>query len=423
MAVATHCSDSFAMPSLPSIADLDLLATKYPNVFAAVLIGTILLLMLLRVRYVRTRPRVRPPSLIPSFLSSLTLYQALKGFEALGKVTPLTDFDYTKEAPRKWRPFKKIYNLTMALEKATLDDLITIDRNHPDRILERRRLHGVLERKATDILHHDHPCYSAAEQGTQELYDSITSYLPVRYPTIYRKVQGMFWWPEYLHTSLTCPASAFNDFSKAHNENNIPMKCPEDVRQGLLNISSTLDEDFLVLVPAEDGDGYILASYITCFPQGFETSTLLGKRVREIHGPVPKYKEKLQSSMERFFDRMEVGKFVRRANWSCATTNKLYTGDVQTHFHAGEEREEEDIRPEQCLLRTEAQILFRLPKTRALVFVIKTYTYPLEDIKAEGLGPDLADAIEGLEKGNVPEIFTYKRGPVWAEKVKAYLRN
>lgn len=310
----------------------------------------------------------------------------------------------------------------MALEKASLNDLISIDKNRMDRITERKRLHGVLGRKAMDILHYHHPCYSAAEQGTKEFYELITSYLPVRYPSIYTKVRSFSWKAEYLHTSLTCSASVFN-MSPRHAENDIPTKCPEDVREGLLNISSTLDEDFLVLVPAEDGDGYILGAYITCFPQGFETSTILGKRVREIHGPVPKYKEKLQSSMERFFDRMEVGKFVRRANWSCATTDKLYTGDIQTHFHAGEEREEEDIRPEQCLQRTEAQILFRLPKTRALVFVIKTYTYPLDNIKAEGLGPDLADAIEGLEKGNVKEIFEYKRGPVWAEKVKAYLRS
>ena len=304
----------------------------------------------------------------------------------------------------------------MALEKASLNDLISIDNNREDRIRERKRLHGILGRKAMDILHYDHPCYSAAEKATTEFYELITSYLPVRYPSIYTKVRSFFWNAEYLHTSLTCSASLFNDMSPRHAENDIPTKCPEDVRKGLLNISSTLDEDFLILVPAEDDIGYILGAYITCFPQGFETSTILGKRVRDIHGPVPKYKERLQSSMERFFDRIEVGKFVRRTNWSCATTDKLYTGDIQTHFHAGDnseksEEEMEDIRPEQCLQRTEAQILFRLPKTRALVFVIKTYTYPLEDVKAEGLGPDLADAIEGLEKGNVKEIFEYKRGP------------
>lgn len=311
----------------------------------------------------------------------------------------------------------------MALEKASLNDLITIDKNQLDRITQRRQLHGVLGRKATDILPYNHPCYTAAEDGTKEFYELITSYLPVRYPTIYQKVQGMFWWPEYLHTDLNCPASALNDFSAAHGNHDIPINCPKDVREGLTNISFTLDEDFLVLVPAEDGDGYILGSYIACFPQGFDTSTLLGKRVRDIHAPVPKYDEKLKTSMERFFDRMETGKFVRRANWSLATTSKLYTGDVQTHYHEGEERLQEEFKPEECFQRTEAQILFRLPRTRALVFVIKTYLYILKEIKDEGLGDEFADAIEGLTKGNVPEIFTYKRGPVWAEQVKAYLRS
>ena len=43
----------------------------------------------------------------------------------------------------------------MALEKATLNDLISIDKIHLDRITERRRLHSVLGRKAMDILHYD----------------------------------------------------------------------------------------------------------------------------------------------------------------------------------------------------------------------------------------------------------------------------
>ena len=130
--------------------------------------------------------------------------------------------------------------------------------------------------------------------------------------------------------------------------------------------------------------------------------------------------------MERYFDRLETGKFVRRVNWSMATSDRLYTGDVQTHFHEGEEKEEDErdeFRVDECFQRSEAQILFRLPSTGALVFVIKTYLYTLKEIKGEGLGPEFANAIEGLEKGNVPEIFRYKRGPLWAEKVKAFLRN
>jgi hypothetical protein len=57
-----------------------------------------------------------------------------------------------------------------------------------------------------------------------------------------------------------------------------------------------------------------------------------------------------------------------------------------------------------------------------LCFNFKTYLYPLKEIREEGSGGELADAIEGLMEGSVPEMFFYKRGVVWGEKVKEYLR-
>lgn len=47
----------------------------------------------------------------------------------------------------------------------------------------------------------------------------------------------------------------------------------------------------------------------------------------------------------------------------------------------------------------------------------------LRDIKLEGLGDDLADAIDGLKSGNAPVMNVYKRGPVWGNAVKDYLRS
>ena len=61
----------------------------------------------------------------------------------------------------------------------------------------------------------------------------------------------------------------------------------------------------------------------------------------------------------------------------------------------------------------ELQTLTRLPKTRAIIFPFKTYLYPLEDIKDEGLGPQLIEAIEGLQKGNAPGMFKYKGAVRW----------
>jgi hypothetical protein len=68
-------------------------------------------------------------------------------------------------------------------------------------------------------------------------------------------------------------------------------------------------------------------------------------------------------------------------------------------------------------------MLHRLPITKALVFSFKTYMYPLKDIKDEGLGEELAQAIDGLKEGSVPAMHFYKRGVVWGEAVKTYLRS
>ena len=46
----------------------------------------------------------------------------------------------------------------------------------------------------------------------------------------------------------------------------------------------------------------------------------------------------------------------------------------------------------------------------------------MSELKAEGLGPDLADAIEGLSKGNAPGMWTYKSAVRWGKGVCEYLR-
>lgn len=71
----------------------------------------------------------------------------------------------------------------------------------------------------------------------------------------------------------------------------------------------------------------------------------------------------------------------------------------------------------------ELQTLTRLPETRAILFSFKTYLYRLSDMKADGEGPGLADAIEGLKAGNAPGMWIYKGGGKWAERVCEYLRS
>ena len=56
-----------------------------------------------------------------------------------------------------------------------------------------------------------------------------------------------------------------------------------------------------------------------------------------------------------------------------------------------------------------------------LVFAFKTYLYSIREIKEEGLGKELAEAIDGVKDGSLPEMYWYKRGPEWGDAVKKYL--
>lgn len=71
----------------------------------------------------------------------------------------------------------------------------------------------------------------------------------------------------------------------------------------------------------------------------------------------------------------------------------------------------------------ELQSLTRLAETKFLLFCFKTYLYPLEILKNDGSGAELADAIEGLQRGNAPGMHKYKSAIRWGKSVVQYLRS
>lgn len=241
-----------------------------------------------------------------------------------------------------------------------------------------------------------------AKPAVDELYTWLVStYLPSRFPTMFSKTEK----------------GTMNNVT-----GELMVSQPsQDPIHSLQILGENLDEEFLLLLPSDDGDGYTLKAYVTCFPSGFNTLEKFNLKLRDIHKPVPGYKEKLELSMDRFFDRLEVGKIVMRSNWGISTTSRLFVPSGN-HLYAGESAEEEDINLEDTNMRCERQMLWRLPDTKAIVFSFKTYMYPLQQIKDEGLGEELAKAIDGLKEGSVPAMHFYKKGVVWGESVKEFLR-
>jgi hypothetical protein len=49
--------------------------------------------------------------------------------------------------------------------------------------------------------------------------------------------------------------------------------------------------------------------------------------------------------------------------------------------------------------------------------------YPLDSIKAEGLGSQLAEAVDGLRNGSSPMMYMYKNAVSWGKVVQDYLRS
>jgi hypothetical protein len=271
-------------------------------------------------------------------------------------VEPLETFDWKTTEPLQIRPFKPKYHLTMgghtnpsphgqdlvlltepgdgntALENLEPSELLLIDKNYKDRIELRRDL--IKEHNDIVVGVNDE---EKIRPAVYELYTYLFgTYLPGRYPTMFKLERADYEMGKitFLHNSLT------NELFPVRP---MPSK-PTSFWLELLG--KTIDEDFLLLLPSENyekDNSYVLEGYICCFPSGFNPKQKLGKRLREIHEPVPSYKEKIEGSMDRYFNKLEVGKYVKRFNWSVTVDSDLYAADGHTHAYKGAELKQEDV--------------------------------------------------------------------------------
>ncbi|KAK8088508.1 hypothetical protein PG997_003469 [Apiospora hydei] len=340
-------------------------------------------------------------------------------------VNPVADgFNWETTGPHKFRPFKPIYYITMAVRSSTPSDLIAIDSNYLSRIQLRQ-----------DLIrdHADHVVGSlpSGADAVRETYTYLQDFLLSRYPTLFSREaeKGLF------RNHVT--------------QRSLPLELPADADPvAALKLMGAMVEDDLFLLRATP-EGHLCVALLCCFPSGFDPAEKLGKVLKDIHGPVPSY-DKIGASMERFFSRLEVGKSVVRNNvrgagnplfvnplmvpmflavcfltvkvlqlgrvadcimfffqWSINTAPELYNVSGNHIYETDVYEEDMDVDISKAQIRVELQTLTRLPKTQAILFSFKTYLYPVTDIKAEGLGPEVADAIEGLPKGNAPGMWKY----------------
>ncbi|KAI1847992.1 hypothetical protein JX266_006105 [Neoarthrinium moseri] len=270
----------------------------------------------------------------------------------------------SKIKARRWTSYAEAANSYTGLQRTSISELINIDQDYFTRLARREEI----LRDAPELTARSTP---VGADAVYELYQFLVRvYLPRRYPTLFqimpRVLQNMVSGQQY------------------------PLDSPSSATLALKSIATLVDEDFIILLPSSSSAEYEVHAYLICFASGFNLPNLLNSNISELHKPLPGYAEKLQRSMNRWFQRLEVGTVVRRSN---------------------------------AHLRAELQHLHRLPKTKAIVLTFKTYMYPLSVLKQEGEGENLAQAIEGLSKGNVPEMSEYKGSHLWGRAVCNYLRS
>ncbi|KAG9310346.1 hypothetical protein JVU11DRAFT_9478 [Chiua virens] len=261
-------------------------------------------------------------------------------------------------------------------------------------------------------------------EAVKELLYELAEYLPRRYPSSFRISRLPA--PASLPTIGGIPLSWYGD---------MPIKTIEVVDTGRrydLGVLESMDcvemgEEAFRIINGLIGQGtdgkYYFQAGLICVPGSWRMRDKIGMPLDEIHlsGYVPQFKDKLQLSMNRFFQRLPLDKPVIRNNYSIQVVPpnvpKPGSGTEETlleidpeelswcEYHNGSEddfgnrrdhgsRDFPYISPSTLRLRSERQTLRRLPRTGAIVFGIRTYQFKVEELARErGVAARLASAV------------------------------
>lgn len=162
---------------------------------------------------------------------------------------------------------------------------------------------------------------------------------------------------------------------------------PLDARDPLGTLARLVQQDLCVLEQPEGAPAHVLTSAALCFPASWTLSQKIGRPLTAIHGPVDSYDDTMARRVQRLFDHLRADMALWRQNAMIYRSPDLY-----------HPRREDDPRDDSgddpgadhwegpgagAYLRSEKQVLRRLPRTGAVVFSIHTYVLRLEDLTPE----------------------------------------
>lgn len=153
--------------------------------------------------------------------------------------------------------------------------------------------------------------------------------------------------------------------------------CPDnrhviiDQDHPLETINKLIQEDVCIMM--KQGEGYHLRAALLCFPAAWTLREKIEKPLTHIHAPVADYDAQLAKRVDRLFDGIRAG----RPLWR---DNRLFYNAPDLYYPFTEANPRPPAGENPRYLRSERQVLYRLPKSQAVAFLLRTFVVDLHTL-------------------------------------------
>ncbi len=143
----------------------------------------------------------------------------------------------------------------------------------------------------------------------------------------------------------------------------------------LATLGRITQQDFCIL--QKRGDEHVMTGAVLCFPASWRLSEKFLAPLTGIHAPVDSYNASIAARVQRLFDGVQTGRPLWRFNGLWYRNPAL--NQPRSQYEARDEIHDAEAK----YLRSEKQMILRLPQTRAVVFCIHTYVLDRADVLAQ----------------------------------------
>ena len=146
----------------------------------------------------------------------------------------------------------------------------------------------------------------------------------------------------------------------------------------LMAAGLSVQEDLCIMT--RKPKAWILSAGSISFPSFWSPKDKLGRSLDQIHFPVPKWNCKIGKVIAQKMDELPVGVPYERFNWTITTeTDKFQPCGVRVHPNFSDHTYVKD----NFFVRTERQILYKLERTKDILFTIRTYLNPISFVEQD----------------------------------------